>query len=1217
MTTLLIRQDAPIGSVYPIRLTLKRTGRADLEAEARIHFSLTEQEQEDLRWYLEDYLQRAETVEAVTVQQIETTMKLRGEELYKRVLVTNAHTQALWFSVRNNLADLRIEIASGVAQAASIPWELMRDPEIDSPISLRVKSFVRVQSNPNIDFVDVPPEEDGRIRLLYVVCRPCGSDDVELRAVANRLLQDLGADRSRFRIKALRPPTFEQLQKELGDAKEEGRPYHIVHFDGHGVYADLSDSRLADWIAALSTIKLGTGEPGKHGYLLFEHSSKDKMRPIDGQTIGQLLHDSGVPVLVLNACRSAMHEATAQPETAIGVHDEIRAIGSLAQAVVDQGVPAVLGMRYSIYVVTAAQYVAQLYAALAKGRSFGQAATDGRKHLQRNPDRWVGLYPRPLQDWFVPVAYEAAPLEVLSPRRTAAISQQPELDPVQHNRLLLRHIPDEGFIGRDETLLALDRAFDNHRVVLLHAYAGQGKSSTAVEFARWYALTGGLGDRPIVLFTSFESHTDLNDILNQIGQLFTPLLEAQGILWSAVNDVDKRRDLVVHILRSLPSLWIWDNVESVAGFPQGADSQWTLGEQNDLRDFLKQLKFDSTSEVKILLTSRRDEQTWLDGIPHRIAMRPMTKSDAARLALTIGEERKLTREDVAQWEPLLDYCCGNPLTLKVLTGQAVSLGLRTQSQISSFVEAIRTGEQRIEDANANQGRDKSLAASLEYGFRHTFKDDELPVVALLALFQRTVDVAVLQAMGDSQCGSLPELADKTQEQIISLMKRAADGGLLTHWHDRWFMIHPAVPWFLSQFFTRLYDGTNGRSTSLAALKAWVKAVGLVGHHYYDEHWKGNQDATRLLEMEEANLLHARRLARQNQWWTLLTPCMQGLHALYEHHGRMTEWARLVEEITSDYCANTDEPVLGREEKYSLVMSYRIRLARRYEHNLTKAAVLLEKDVTYVRQQAAPVLALPAETLLNDEQRRSLQAYGATIFELAQIRREEGHPAALELFQESLDVSRRLGRKELAAQCELQIGHLLSTVPDLAAAEAAYRRSMDLWDEKGLLHRAICLKHIGMVYQQRFLHGSQSREYLDKQAHDAREAEALYLRALQLCPAEAVNEVAMIHGQLGEFYSIVGDFGSSREHYERAVQGFEESGDRFRSGHIRLAMSGMFLRMSEGDTQPAQRLELLLRVRAYAEAALRDWAQYPGRADIRLNVQRLIDHVNHAISALGS
>ena len=412
MTTLHIRQDASKDGHYPIRLTLQRHGQAAWEAEATIEFALTEQEQEDIRWYLEDYLQHADVVEAVTVEQVEEQMRARGEELYTKVLAANGDTQALWFSIRNDLSDLRVEIATGVAEAASIPWELMRDPKMDSPVSLRVKAFVRVQSKPSISFVPVPPAQDGRIRLLYVACRPSGSQDVELRAVANRLLQDLGPDRARFDIKALRPPTFERLQKELADARAANRPYHIVHFDGHGVYADLSETTLADWRGALSSITLGGEKTGKHGYLLFEHPGEDGMRPVDGQTLGQLLRDNGVPVLVLNACQSAMHEAANAPKTVGDVHDEVRAIGSLAQEVVDQGIPAVLGMRYSVYVVTAAQYIGQLYAALAGGRSFGQAATEGRKHLRLNPERWVGLQPRPLQDWFVPVAYEAAPIEL-------------------------------------------------------------------------------------------------------------------------------------------------------------------------------------------------------------------------------------------------------------------------------------------------------------------------------------------------------------------------------------------------------------------------------------------------------------------------------------------------------------------------------------------------------------------------------------------------------------------------------------------------------------------------------------------------------------------------------------------------------------------------------------------------------------------------------------
>ena len=357
MTTLRIRQGALNRGKYPITLTLKRPGQPDLEAEARIEFALTPQEQAELRWYLEDYLMRPEAVEEVEIAQIEANMKRRGVELYTKVLAANLDTQAIWFAVREQLADLRIEISTGIAEAAAIPWELMRDPQSDSALALSVQAFVRVQSNPNIAFVPVPPAEEERVRLLYVVARPRGTADVSLRAVANRLLQGLGPDLALFEITALRPPTFEQLQKVLAEAKATGRPFHIVHFDGHGIYEDLSKTALADWLKAINALTLGGKPNGRHGYLLFEHPGSDeKMRPVSGTELGQLLHDSGVPVL--NACQSAMSEARpGQKSAADSVHDEVRAIGSLAQAVIDQGIPAVLGMRYSVFVVTAAQYI--------------------------------------------------------------------------------------------------------------------------------------------------------------------------------------------------------------------------------------------------------------------------------------------------------------------------------------------------------------------------------------------------------------------------------------------------------------------------------------------------------------------------------------------------------------------------------------------------------------------------------------------------------------------------------------------------------------------------------------------------------------------------------------------------------------------------------------------------------------------------------------------
>jgi tetratricopeptide (TPR) repeat protein len=1202
MTTLHIRQRPLHDGKYPITLTLKRPGQADLEAEAEIEFALTPQEQADLRWYMEDYLTRAEAAQDVQIDQIEACMKQRGEELYSKVLAANLGTQAIWFAVREGLADLRVEIASGIAEAAAIPWELMRDPQSDSAIALRVQAFVRVQSDPNIDFIPIPPAEEGRIRLLYVVCRPRGSDDVELRAVVNRLLQDLGEDLARFDITALRPPTFEQLQKELTAAKAAGRPFHIVHFDGHGMYEDLSQTTLADWLKAINVLTLGGKPNGQHGYLLFEHpGSREKMRPVSGGELGQLLHDTGVPVLTLNACQSAMHQAMPGPKpAAASVHDEVRAIGSLAQAVVDQGIPAVLGMRYSVFVVTAAQYIGQLYAALAQGRSFGQAASEGRKHLARNPERWVGLQPRPLQDWFVPVVYEAMPVHLLPPKEGTPdlqLEQGPELDPVQTNPALLRLVPDTGFVGRDETLLLLDRAFDRQPIVLLYAYAGQGKTATAVEFARWYARTGGLSPQPAVLLTSFETHTDLTDVLNQIGGMFDPLLKANGIEWHALNEDAARRRLVLQVLRQVPVLWIWDNVEPVAGFPAGTASAWTEEEQADLADFLKQIKLDGATQAKILLTSRRDEGAWLGGIPYRIKMPRMSDSDAANLARSLGGEHQIARQDMADWQPLLDYCGGNPLTLRVIVGQAMRMGLRGKAQIENFVEAIRGGEQAIQDVDAEQGRDKSLGASLDYGFRNAFQPDEQPLIALLHLFQGTVDVDALAWMGEGD-HALPELKGKTKAELTSLLDRARDTGLLTHLGGTWYSIHPALPWFLRQLFARHYDGQAGRSSADAALRAWVEAIGQLGNYYFNQFEEGKRDVIQFLVLEEANLLHARRTARRHGWWSGVISAMQGLEVLYDCQGRPSEWARLVAEITPDTCTPGDAPLPGREDQYSLVMGYRVKLAVDYDRDLPRAAALQEEVVKLDRRRAAPALALPADAALDARQRNRIRMLSVSVFSLGQILREQGSPDCVAAYEEAIRYDQRIQDTAGEAIDHYNLGHTYMEVPDirdLDVAEAAFQRSLALHDPNDALGRSRCIQQIGMVHHERFDESRQRGEPAETVLKHAQAAEQHYHQALDLCPPTALAGLSPTHNQLGTLYAQLGQTEPAREQFEKDVQICEQTNDRYVAGQVRGNMALMYAQAAGRETAPARRRDLLLRAQAYAQAALRDFQHYQGRA----------------------
>ncbi|HEY2290579.1 MAG TPA: CHAT domain-containing protein [Thermoanaerobaculia bacterium] len=630
------------------------------------------------------------------------------------------------------------------------------------------------------------------------------------RSVAGQLIRGLSqANREAYDLDVLRPPTFEQLGKVLRQSHREGQPYHVVHFDGHGTYMEIK--------------KPGSLGAGKRGYLWFEnpalHGNGER---VDGTSLGQLLSATGVPVLVLNACRSAHTEPAAEPGAADGSHSQIQAFGSLAQEVMDAGVAGVVAMRYNVYVVTAAQLMAELYASLVRGTKLGEAVTLARKNLADNPLREVIYAPLPLQDWMVPVVYEAAPLKLFPKEKddgslqihvaagaaaTASGSLDSDLPPP----------PDAGFYGRDETLLALDRAFDRDSIVLLHAYAGSGKTTTAAEFARWYSLTGGV-DGP-VLFTTFERYLPLPRVLDRIGQVFGPALEQSGIHWLALDDA-ARREVALQVLAQVPVLWIWDNVEPVTGFPARTESVWSPEEQKDLLGFLRALR---GTRAKLLLTSRRDERSWLEDLPTHIEVPPMRMTESLQLVRALAAKlgRRLT--DIEDWRPLLAFAQGNPMTLTIVARQALRERLKTREQIETFVTRLRSGEASFPD-EAGDERSRSLSASLAYGFKQAFDEEERKKLALLHLFQGFVDVDVLRIMGDPEAPwCLPEVRGLTREEGIALLDRTAEVGLLAALGDGSYSIHPALPWFFKNLFERCDSAEN-----LAAVRAFVEAMGELG-----------------------------------------------------------------------------------------------------------------------------------------------------------------------------------------------------------------------------------------------------------------------------------------------------------------------------------------------------------------------------------------------------
>ena len=116
-----------------------------------------------------------------------------------------------------------------------LPWELLHDG--DGYLFQGAKPTRVRRRLPNTRVLDVPVVATP-IRILLVTARPedeaCGY--IDHRASALPLVEAMEALPGLVKLHVLSPPTLPALREELDRARDARQPYHVVHFDGHGVY---------------------------------------------------------------------------------------------------------------------------------------------------------------------------------------------------------------------------------------------------------------------------------------------------------------------------------------------------------------------------------------------------------------------------------------------------------------------------------------------------------------------------------------------------------------------------------------------------------------------------------------------------------------------------------------------------------------------------------------------------------------------------------------------------------------------------------------------------------------------------------------------------------------------------------------------------------------------------------------------------------------------
>ena len=211
-------------------------------------------EAEELRWYLEKYAIWPSEYFRDRARKVEESLVKWGQLLHVAAM-PGAHTANVmnaWakidghagrrFSVHVDATleagapDAEVETARETATLLlGLPWELLHDG--DGFLFQGAKPTRVRRRLPNTRDLDVPVVATP-IRILLVTARPeddaCGYFDH--RASALPLVEAMEELGGLVHIQVLSPATLPALREELDRARRAREPYHVVHFNGHGVY---------------------------------------------------------------------------------------------------------------------------------------------------------------------------------------------------------------------------------------------------------------------------------------------------------------------------------------------------------------------------------------------------------------------------------------------------------------------------------------------------------------------------------------------------------------------------------------------------------------------------------------------------------------------------------------------------------------------------------------------------------------------------------------------------------------------------------------------------------------------------------------------------------------------------------------------------------------------------------------------------------------------
>ena len=1052
---------------------------------------INERDASRLRWYFEDYLNFPGIGDRRKANEIEKQLTSWGEAVFE-ALFAGREGGRLEGRIDQACAEGRrvtLTLGSDEPEFHAQPWEMLRDrrgPLVFRGITVR-RQLLGPRSLEHLRFASP-------LRVLLIVSRPDEAGFVDPRNSKQPMFEALEKwPEGMVDVEFCEPPTFERLEEMISEARRVKRPFHIVHFDGHGKYLPETG------VAALAF------EADENG---------SATRLVNGRELGDLLSRVSVPLVLLEACRSSA--LSKRP-----IHN------SVAPALLEAGVGSVVAFSHSIHVVAARILVERFYRELTNGTTLSQALEEARIALFANRRRWVDPSPGgdtvELQDWSIVQLYQVGedPV-VIAPERKSLKATGVRIRHRWEKRLLGDFPPEPlyKFHGRAADLLRIERLFRRSTSVLLAGMGGMGKTALSREAAVWWLRTARF---ELAIFHSFEMKAGTLDIVQSIGRAII------GNNFSSRSS-DEQREEAIRLFQRRRILLVWDNFESTLEvFQKGDLHQFDKKERADLLRLYHRLT-EGNPTGRILVTCRPNTAP-LPNI-ETMNLKGLWRTDSFLLLASILKKRRipLTEKDWGRdaTEELLQDLADHPLSISLI---APHLGELDPLQIR---HRLRSGLRKFSNTTSTEARNRSLLASLEFS-KKRLSNAAQALLPYLGWFKRgvTEDFFLKFTRTDANSWGRSRL-----ELEATALLRVED----ISWNNSSYLhFHP----------TLRYAAPREAVADVDATKSGFIELYLHVEQFVRTALNGAQPSTGMacMQLEEANFRTALEEAMKSsdrRTWRLAETLGTYLERAGRRHERdfLASWAQ---EYLSDK-SNLDEASCNtvRRQAQSLVSKGQTDLAIK---SLEELIIRLERERGDLFQVATTYsylgdiynFARSAESALSAAER------AIEILETQQDDRSQAKLAvtlgvqanaliALGRFDQALTVSER------GVSLSYALDDQRNVAAGLARSAEAYR-AQHLWKESDTLYKkaSAAARAAGDMALQGLL--TQHRAFLHQEQGDPRRALTFGKEALLLFQA-ARNSEGEMHTciLLGNAERDQGNFSASEAWYMRAREFAAERGD---------------------------------------------------------------------------